>query len=83
MINGLIENQVHLVRCFYINMKWKQRINKGDKTMNNFENYAGRYFERNLNREDGEAEVFKIEKFDGEHFVVTEYGLHLGFQHLN
>lgn len=50
--------------------------------MKNFENYVGRYFERNLNREDGEAEVFKIEKFDGEYFVVTEYGLHLGFSTL-
>ena len=50
--------------------------------MKNFENYVGRYFERELNREGGEAEVFKVEKFDGEHFIVTEYGLHLGFSTL-
>lgn len=50
--------------------------------MKDYNKYVGRYFERNLNRGDGEAEVFKIEKFDGEHFIVTEYGLHLGFSTL-
>ena len=50
--------------------------------MKNFENYVGRYFERELNREDGEAEVFKVERFDGEHFIVTKYGLYLGFSTL-
>lgn len=32
--------------------------------MKNFENYVGRYFERELNRENGESEVFKVERFD-------------------
>ena len=30
----------------------------------------------------GEAEVFKVESFDGEHFIVTKYGLYLGFSTL-
>lgn len=50
--------------------------------MKNYKDYIGRYFERKFETKDGDREVFKIENFDGEYFIVTQYGLYLGFSTL-
>lgn len=50
--------------------------------MNNYNEYVGKYFERDLGRDNGEAEIYKVESFDGKHFVTTKYELHLGFSKL-
>lgn len=52
--------------------------------MSKFDEYVGRYFERILDGKRSESEkcVFRIDKFDGKSFVVTEFGLYLGYSTL-
>lgn len=50
--------------------------------MDNYKNYIGKCYERIIDKNNTERYVFKIEDFDGKYFIVTAYGLYLGFSTL-